>query len=250
MPSVSIFGGAPRVTAILLRETFTGDGSDKTFQLTSSPGNATFDKGTWVAGSIQTGYSAHVTGTDKAPTYDSTNVLTRNRVAVSSIDSSGLVTLDYAPRSGVSFYVWYWYSLGGNDEITYYREDFVASMEEQGTSLASGVTADTANFNGILSGADTTVQLALDTIDDHLHDGQTLQADGINSDGGAFAFTTTGQITFETGGNGVLFTENITINEAIAPSVSITPSFTGTGNVLSIIPSAAIDTVDAVWDGF
>jgi len=30
----------------------------------------------------------------------------------------------------------------------------------------------------------------------HTHDGDTLQFDGINSDGGAFAFTTTGAVTF------------------------------------------------------
>ena len=30
----------------------------------------------------------------------------------------------------------------------------------------------------------------------HLHDGATLQHDGVNSDGGAFSFTTTGMVTF------------------------------------------------------
>lgn len=167
MPSVSIFGGAPRVTKIVLREQFTGDGSDTTFQLTNSPDNCTFDKGAWTAASIETGYPAHVTGTDKKATYDSLLPLTRHRIAVSSIDASGLVTLDYAPRSDVDFYIWYWYTLSANDEITYYREDFVASMEGEAAVLGSEITLDTTNFDGILSESDTTVQAALETVDDY-----------------------------------------------------------------------------------
>jgi hypothetical protein len=167
MPSVSIFGGSPRVTKIVLREQFTGDGSGTTFQLTNSPDNCTFDKGIWTAASIETGYPAHVTGTDKKATYDSLLPLARHRIAVSSIDASGLVTLDYAPRSSVDFYIWYWYTLAATDEITYYREDFVASMEGEAAVLGSDITLDTTNFNGILSESDTTVQAALETVDDY-----------------------------------------------------------------------------------
>lgn len=35
----------------------------------------------------------------------------------------------------------------------------------------------------------------------HFHNGDTLQCDGINSDGGAFAFTTTGDISVAAGMN-------------------------------------------------
>lgn len=181
MPSVSIFGGAPRTIYIVLRETFTGDGSDTTFQLTSGVGNCTFDKGAWAAAQIATAYPAHITGTDKAPTYDSTNIITRNRISVSSIDANGLVTLDYAPRDGVSFYVWYWYTLSANDEITYYREDFVASMEEQGAVIAGGITVDVTNFDNLLSSADTTVQTALETIDDFLTSAELSQLQNIGA---------------------------------------------------------------------
>ena len=181
MPSVSIFGGAPRTVNIVLRETFTGDGSDTTFQLTSGIGNCTFDKGAWAAAQVETSYPAHVTGTDKAPTYDSTNLITRNRIGVSSIDGDGLVTLDYAPRSGVSFYIWYWYTLSANDEITYYREDFVASMEEQGAVIAGGITVDVTNFNNLLSAGDSTVQAALETIDDFLTSSELSQLQNIGA---------------------------------------------------------------------
>lgn len=196
MGSVSLFGAAPRVTNIVLKEQFTGDGSDTTFQLTSSPGNCTFNKGSWAASHIQTAYPAHCTGTDKKPTYDSTVYLVRNRIGITSINSSGLVTLDNAPRDGVDFYVWYWYQLQPIDEIDTYREDFVASMEAEAAAYGDMITLDVSNFDGILSATDTTVQQAMETIDDHLHDGQTLECDGITSDGGAFSFTTSGTLTF------------------------------------------------------
>lgn len=44
----------------------------------------------------------------------------------------------------------------------------------------------------------------------HLHDGATLEHDGVNSDGGAFAFSTTGDVTFNQG--------------LIAPGITITGS--------------------------
>lgn len=61
-----------------------------------------------------------------------------------------------------------------------------------------------ANVQSILGAADyaailTLLQATLDgryELDSHLHDGETLQCDGINSDGGAFSFTTSGAVTF------------------------------------------------------
>jgi hypothetical protein len=38
--------------------------------------------------------------------------------------------------------------------------------------FGSSIKLDVASFNGILSGADTNLQLAMDTIDDHNHDGR------------------------------------------------------------------------------
>lgn len=61
-----------------------------------------------------------------------------------------------------------------------------------------------ANVQAILGAADyaailTLMQATLDgryELDSHLHDGETLECDGINSDGGAFPFTTSGPVTF------------------------------------------------------
>ena len=46
---------------------------------------------------------------------------------------------------------------------------------------ASGVTVDVTNFADILSGTDTNVQLALDTLDDHNHDGRYYTEAEINA---------------------------------------------------------------------
>jgi hypothetical protein len=54
-------------------------------------------------------------------------------------------------------------------------------------------------------------------VDAHTHDGETLQMDGITSDGGAFAFTTSGAVTFNSGVNtGALgVTGNISVSGTV-----------------------------------
>lgn len=152
---------------VVFRETFQGDGVTKTFQLDGDVGNATFTQGAWDVTQVEPTMPSHVTTTAKGTLYDGTNVLTRNKIGVSSINSSGLVTLDYAPQNLEYFYIWYWFDLEGELLTDYYREDFVASMEgEAGVAIASEIATDTTSFNGILSSADDTVQKALDTLDD------------------------------------------------------------------------------------
>jgi len=153
---------------LVFRETFTGDGSNTTFQLDGTVGNGTFEYGSWTEARIETALPAHATKTNGATLWDSLVLLVRNRVQVSSINNSGLVTLSHAPRNNVDFYVWYWYELRAGTKIdNYYREDFIAKMEtDAGASLASQVTADTTNFGVLLSSADDTVQKVADTLDD------------------------------------------------------------------------------------
>jgi hypothetical protein len=155
---------------IVFSEQFTGDGNDTTFILSGTILNGTFTSGSWAAGQIQTTYPSHVTLTDKKPAYDSTNIFTRNRVSVVSINSgTGEVTLSHAPRNGIDFIIWYWYEVDDTDIIDdYRREDFIASMEtESSGSIASAVNVDTSAFNGVLGAGDTDVQTALETIDDN-----------------------------------------------------------------------------------
>ena len=182
---------------VVFRETFTGDGAETEFTL-SGPDAAqvTFKYGAWAVANVKTTLPSHVTKTNKKPAYDALIPLARTRIAVTGIDAAGVVTLNEPPRA-IDFYIWYWYDLPNHHLLeNYYREDFVASMEEEATAYGGEITVDTTDFAGIFTAADDTVQKAFDTADDHLHDGQTLQLDGINSNGGAFTFDTTGVVTF------------------------------------------------------
>lgn len=79
--------------------------------------------------------------------------------------------------------------LGDDDHAIYLLINGTRAMTgdlDMGTKAVTNV--------GNVDGVDVSVFKT--TYDNHLHDGQTLQADGINSDGGVFSFTTTGGVTF------------------------------------------------------
>ena len=172
-----VFGQKKQRISVVLYQQFTGDGSDVTFQLTDPAANATWlaTHGAWAAGNIHTTYPAHITKTNKKPIYDSIIPLTRNRIAVSSISAGGLVTLDYAPRNNVDFYVWYWYQLSTDDILSaYYRADFMASMEGEMIGTVNLYDTDSSNvltmawnedddtdriLNLLVHGADRTLDL-------------------------------------------------------------------------------------------
>ena len=156
---------------IVFGQQFTGTGAATTFTLTGSVVNGTFTTGTWAVGHVLNLMHSDVTNTNDGPLYDGTNIFTKHRISVSTINGAGLVTLDYAPRNGENFYVWYFYELQDFDVIDdYYRSDFVSSMEETFGNLASQVNVSTTAFAKILGVTDTNVQHALDTLDDHGHD--------------------------------------------------------------------------------
>ena len=166
---------------IVFKEEFTGNGALTQFQLTSGVDNGTFSAGTWNASNVLTTLPSHVTKTNKKALYDSANLFTRNRISVSSINGSGLVTLSHAPQSE-NFYIWYWYDLQDADIIDdYYREDFIAEMESVNTLIAASINVDVTNFNYILSGSDSNIQTALETLDDHIHDHTELTSIGTNT---------------------------------------------------------------------
>jgi len=103
----------------------------------------------------------------------STNVLT----PAFSISNPGVITVLHSIGIGTSNKM-----IGILNEIP----DMVGPSEDQqlatvqairrwvngGELLAEFILVDTSNFDGILSAADDTVQKALDTIDDHNHDGR------------------------------------------------------------------------------
>jgi len=73
----------------------------------------------------------------------------------------------------------------------------------------------------------------------HLHDAQTLQMDGVNSDGGAFSFSTSGAITFN---------QQLILTHTVAGMLDLNPANTGTQNVIDITPSAAL-VAGSTWKG-
>lgn len=157
---------------VVFKEEFIGNGIDTTFTLTGTILNGTFTTGSWSVARVLTTFPSDITGLDSKPTYDSTNIFTRHRISTVSVNALGVVTLDYAPRNGIHFYLWYWYEIQDGDVVDdYIREDYVADMEETADVIAEEVQVDTSGFSGILGVADTNTQLALDTLDAHSHDG-------------------------------------------------------------------------------
>ena len=73
-----------------------------------------------------------------------------------------------------------------------------------------------------------------------IHDGDTLQLDGVNSDGGAFTFNTTGTITFN---------RMLAITHALAGMLDLNPSHAGTQNVIDITPTSSLGGAGTVWKG-
>jgi hypothetical protein len=164
-------------THVVFREQFTGDGISKQFQLNGAVTNGQFISGGWQAVNVLNTLESNVTDLNGKPIYDASWVyaFTRHRIYVDNVTHAGLVTLDYVPISGQSLNIWYWYDMQGDDRVNnYYRDDFVAKMEENSGDLSTNINVNTVNFNGILSNVDNTVQKALDTIDDHLHNQYTL----------------------------------------------------------------------------
>jgi hypothetical protein len=168
---------------VVFKERFVGTGAQTLFTLTNAITNATFSTGSWNVSRVLTTLPAHATKTTGKVLYDSANLFSRNRIEVSSINGSGVATLSHPPILGESFDLWYWYEIQSTDVIDdYYREDFIATMEAASDKIASQVPTNTSNFNNILGVGDTTVQISLDTLDDHTHDHSTLTNLGTGSD--------------------------------------------------------------------
>ncbi len=144
--SFNLVGGqstlAVSLNQCVFKQTFTGNGSDTQFQLNNTE-NATFTDGSsWASAKILNTLPSYITKTNKGAIYDSINIFARNRITVSSINASGLVTLSHVPRDTQQFIIWYWYDLATNDTIDdYYREDFVTTIEgEKPVLIATDIT--------------------------------------------------------------------------------------------------------------
>lgn len=112
-------------------ETFTGDGLTAAFQLTNNIQNAVFIGGLWKAENILINeQSSIVRSADLKAVYNSTNILTRSRIKINSISTTGLVVLSHPPRAGQDIQIHYKYHLSANDTIKdYTRADVVGKNE-------------------------------------------------------------------------------------------------------------------------
>lgn len=170
-------GGSSQITnlSLVFCESFTGDGGTTEFTLTGSLDNVTFSNGSWSLARVGDTLPSHATDENNAALYDSTNIFTKNRIQVDSINGlTGVVTLTEPPQFLEEFKIWYWYDLLSTNVLSFYRrEDFVASMEgdiSSGDTLpANDIALNISQFDSILSNADTDVQKAMDTLDDHTH---------------------------------------------------------------------------------
>lgn len=208
---------------VVFCEVVTGDGLSTQFQLNGLIANGEFISGGWQATNILNTLHSDVTDLAGKPIYDggALSVFTRHRISVDTISITGLVTLDYIPLNNQVFKVWYWYDLQGTDRIdNYYREDFVASMEETNGDLATNIQSNVVNFNNILSSSDNTVQRALETLDDHTHpEIATLQADVVSISSQLMSIN--GDFVHLTGNESISGSKNFETTPTISGSYSV-----------------------------
>ncbi len=180
---------------LVLSESFVGDGSTTTFNLTGSLNNGSFTSGSWSSANILPSLPSHIVRSDnKKPTYDTIPNFLGNRVSVVSI-TSGIVTLSHAPRSGVNFDVFYWYDTQQGDIIEdYERIDFVASMEADNSRIDARIT----EIENQLSQVDTVFGRVGDVIAQN-DDYQSNQVSISGLDSSFYDFNFTGYGTIRTG---------------------------------------------------
>lgn len=218
---------------LVFRENFTGNGSATSFVLSGALQNAAFSVGSWSAANILTALQVDITDADGKPIYDSVIPIYRDRIEVTSVDSLGNVTLNFAPLNGQSIAIWYWYQLQASNVLSYYyREDHVAAMEGDGVQMATQVDTDTTAWgNIVLRTTDNTVQKALNRLDSYVQalSGSMANIDGftpysgngvsVAASGSDYVFSLD---TVYTDGRYVNVTGDTMTGHLIVPSVSIT----------------------------
>lgn len=132
---------------LVFTESFTGDGITTTFQLDGSITNGIFAAGSWDASNIEITLTSNIVRTDnKKPTYDLIPNFLGNRINITSVSATGLVTTDFIVRNGINVNLYYWYDLQEADEIgDYHRDDIVDKSEADNSRIDGKIDAHVAN---------------------------------------------------------------------------------------------------------
>jgi len=94
------------------------------------------------------------------------------------VSTDRIVVRFYASPSGSGNDPVYEFQFGGTDPV---RTLLPVPVEVVPSDDAVDIGVDTAAFGGVLSGSDSTVQAALDTLDDHTHEVNTLGSSGVTN---------------------------------------------------------------------
>jgi hypothetical protein len=221
---------------VVFKEAFTGNGSSNTFNLNGTILNAAFATGAWGSGYIVISMTAYITDLNGNVIYDSIIPIYRDKIQVTSVDSSGLVTTDFIPLAGQQGYIWYWYQLTTTDSLSYYyREDFVTYAEsEAGTDVATAVYVGPTPFsNVVVKITDVTVDDALHAIDNYV---AALSGAGTGSIGGSIEAN---QVAFGVDTNTVSGISGFTYD-------GYTLSVINGGTLPPVLPNLGLQVVDNI----
>jgi len=173
----------------------------------------------------------------------------------------------------------YWATLLGNSGSAYQfryggdtpiRTEFPVPVSVIPSDVAGDIITDTTNFNGLLSGSDTTVQAALDTLDNHTHSYDNYQYwTAQDGDGTQYGVTSVDVLTFaEGGGIDVNFTADdvltftstdtldritgrgaYTSNSLTVGDITVSGNLTVSGSISNTLDDFADVTVTSIGSG-
>jgi len=148
---------------------------------------------------VVTGDSYLLVGTGAGTLAWETDATLRTSIGVDAAGTAaGLVGTHESTYNHSHYNDAYTHITNNGSDHSYIDQDLRVSASPlfAGMSIANVDTTITRVSAGTIAVGGTTVMLVGDAPTAHVHDGDTLQFDGIDSDAGAFSFNTTGKVTF------------------------------------------------------
>lgn len=138
---------------------------------------------------------------------------------------------------------------GQISSVTIAKTTLRSTISSGGSSIASSVSTDTSSFNGILSVADTNVQLALDTIDNwgaSTTDHAVLIGNGTGSAIGSLAVGATGETLMGSTGADPGWTSSPSFGGSVTAGTTLTAS---SGNITLTSGNLVFTAVGKIYEG-